>query len=468
MDETYHEYLKDESKMRGAADSISFPESEAEIGKILQVMREKQMPVTIQGGNTGVVGSAVPSRGHIMNLSRMNKVKSFFIAEEGEAFAKVEPGITLNELRKAIDRLETPKAFFWPPDPSESTATVGGIASTNAKGICFHLYGKSVSYVSGIRVMNAEGSVLDLKKGQGAIVINGESKDLLNVYLGGEGMYGVITELTLRLIPKPKEIWGVGFFFENREDGMSFSDQLKATSFEVQGAEIAAIEYLDHTVINALEMHKNNMTKVKHFPGVATHISAMVYVEIHGDQEDAIEEIAEALMMIGSSFNGDPDKTWAFSGEPEIEKMRNFLHAAAETAILHIEKVQCEDSRITKLGIDISLEEHGLKTLVSRFEKKLQKEKLKAVYWGHIGSLHIDILPGSYGEFVKGKALLETWAEKFPSSIGNAITSYGIGKLKKSIFLKTVSKARIEDIVQLKKQLDKNSLWNPGNMIEVL
>jgi len=469
MDDTYHEYLKDESKMRGAADSISFPESEAEIGKILQVMRENQMPVTIQGGKTGVVGSAVPSRGHIMNLSHMNKVKSFFIAEEGKAFLKVEPGITLKELRKAIDRLETPKAFFWPPDPSESTATVGGIASTDAKGICFQLYGKTVSYVAGIRVMNAEGSIRDLKKGQGAIVINGESKDLLDVYLGGEGMYGVITELTLRLIPKPREIWGIGFFFEDREDGMSFSDQLKATSFEVQGAKIAAMEYLDHTILNALEIHKNNMTKLKRIPDVATHIAAMVYVEIHGDQEDAIEEIAAALMTIGSGFNGDPDKTWAFSGEPEIDKMRDLLCAAAETAIFHIEKVRSEDPRITKLGIDISLEGVGLKTWVSRIEKTLQKENLNAGYWGHIGSnrLHIDILPGSYGEFVKGKALFETWAERFPAALGNAITSYGIGKLKKSIFLKTASQACIQELHQLKKQLDTHNLWNPGNMIEV-
>ena len=165
----------------------------------------------------------------------------------------------------------------------------------------------------------------------------------------------------------------------------------------------------------------------------------------------------------------DPDKTWAFFGESGIDKMRNFLHAAAETVILHIEKVRCEDPRITKLGIGISLEEHGLKTLVSRIEKTLQKEKLKAAYWGHIGSsnLHIDILPGSYREFVKGKALLETWTERFPVSLGNAITRYGVGKLKKSLFLKTVSKAYIEDIIQLKKQLDRNSLWNPKNMIEV-
>ena len=96
LTDTYHEYLKDESQLRGAADSISFPESEAEIGNILQVMRKNQMPVTIQGGKTGVVGSAVPASGHIMNLSRMNKVKSFFAAGEGEAYLKVEPGVTLN------------------------------------------------------------------------------------------------------------------------------------------------------------------------------------------------------------------------------------------------------------------------------------------------------------------------------------------------------------------------------------
>ena len=469
MADTYHAYLKDESKMRGAADSISFPESETEIGNILQVMRQNRMPVTIQGGKTGVVGSAVPMRGHIMNLSRMNKVKSFCLGEEDDAFLKVEPGLTLIELRKAIDRLATPKAFFWPPDPSESTATVGGIASTDAKGICFHLYGRSASYVAAIRVMNAEGSIRDLERGAGVIVINGKSKDLLDIYLGSEGMYGVITELTLRLIPKPGEFWGIGFFFEDREDGMSFSDQLKATSFEVQGANIAAIEYLDHTILNALEMHKNNMTNLKHIPDVGSQIAAMVYVEIHGDQEEAIEEIAAALMMIGSSCNGDPDQTWAFSGEPEIDKMRNFLHAAAETAILHIEKIRSEDPRITKLGIDISLDDVGLKTWLSRIEKTLQKEKLKGVYWGHMGSrrLHIDILPGSYGEFIKGKALFERWAERWPVSLGNAVTSYGIGKLKKSIFLKTVSKAYIEDLQQLKKQLDTHNLWNPGNMIEV-
>jgi D-lactate dehydrogenase (cytochrome) len=317
--------------------------------------------------------------------------------------------------------------------------------------------------------MNAAGSIRDLKRGHGAMVIDCESKDLLDVYLGGEGMYGVITELTLRLIPKPAEIWGIGFLFEDREDGMSFADQLRSASIEVPGAQIAAIEYLDHTIIKALGMHKRNMTGLKPFDDMTPPISAIVCVEIHGDQQEAIEEMAESMVAIGSSFNVDPEKTWAFTGEPEVDKMANLLHAAAETAILQIAKVRSEDPRITKLGLDFSLQGEGLKTWVGRIEKTLQQENLEAVYWGHIGCnrLHVDILPGNYEAFVKGKALLETWAERFPAAVRGAIRAYGIGKVKKSIFRKTATKADIETLLRLKNQLDKHDLWNPGNMIEV-
>jgi D-lactate dehydrogenase (cytochrome) len=467
MDITYHAYLEDESKMVGSADSISFPESEAEICEILQVMRDSQTPVTIQGGKTGIVGSGVPSGGHIMNLSRMNRVKSFYTTQAGETFLRVQPGITLNELRQEIARLETSQALFWPPDPSESTASVGGIAATDATGICHQLYGKSSSYVSGIRIISADGSVHDFTKGQDIIAIGGESKHLMDVYLGGEGMYGVITELTLRLIPKPRALWGIGFFFTDPGDGMSFADHLKSAIFNEPVAKIAAIEYLDPTIIQTLEMQKSSMTRLRQIPDLAPGISAMVYVEIHADREAAIEDMAESLMLIGERYNGEPDLTWAFAGELEIEKMRNFLHAAAETVILQIEKVRCEDSRITKLGIDVSIKEQGLRATVSQFEKERHKQELKTAYSGHVGadSLRIDILPENYEEFVKGRVLLETWAEKYSASIGAAITSYGIGKLKKSIFRKTVSIATIDHIIQLKKQLDKNNFWNPGNMI---
>jgi D-lactate dehydrogenase (cytochrome) len=467
MRESFHDYLKDESKLLGEAESISFPESEAEIGKVLQLMRESRTPVTIQGGKTGIVGGAVPLRGHIMNLSHMKRVKSFSMGQDGEASLTVEPGVTLKDLRKAIQRLEAPKVFFWPPDPSELTATVGGIAATNAKGICCRHYGNTASFIPGIRVMNAKGMVRDVKRGQNTLVVNGKPRDLLDVYLGSEGMFGAITEITLRLLPKPLELWGIGFFFETADNGMSFADKLNDMSFQTRGAHIAAIEYLDPTTtINALAAHHSPRVKSPHGAGTDAHRRAMVYVEIHGEQEKAIEKIAQTLMVDASKFNSDPDKTWAFSGETEIDRVKNFLYTADLTAISHIEKTRCVDSRITKLGLDFSLACNGLKTLVTRLENKLQKENLKACFRGHMGSsLHADILPESYEEFVKGKAFLETWAEKHPDSFGSAITSYGIGKLKRSIFLKTLSPACLSDIIQLKKQLDQERLWNPGNMI---
>ncbi len=466
--ESYHDYLTDESNMTGAAESISFPESEAEIIQILRLLQEKQIPVTIQGGKTGLTGAAVPLRGHIMNLSGMKRVKAFSSAEDGSALLTVESGVTLIELRKAIGRLNSPRPLFWPPESSELTATVGGVASTAAKGICAGMYGDVGFYIDSIRAINAKGAIDDIKKGQRTVSINGEPEDLLAVYLGAEGMYGVITELTLRLIPKPAETWGISFFFENREDGLSFADNLKDGPRELEGAQIAAIEYLDRATIEAIEKQKQFLSNLKALPDVPANTSAMVYVEIHGEGQEAVEAMAETLLSVAMSFHNDPSRTWAFSGELEIEKMRNFLHAAVETALLHIKKVRLEDPRITRLGIDMSLENESLKTLAGRFQEYLQEEGLSANLFGHVGNntFHINLLPKNFGDYVKGMAVLENWAEAFTVFRGTAVTEYGIGKMKKSIFRKAASKAAIERIIQLKKQLDKNNLWNPGNMLD--
>ncbi|MDA3831763.1 MAG: FAD-binding protein, partial [Spirochaetales bacterium] len=102
LDESYREYLSDESKLIGNAESISFPESEQEIRDIYQFMQKERIPITIQGGRTGVAGGAVPFGGHIINLSRMNKLSGFEISDSGENLLKVQPGVTLLELELEI------------------------------------------------------------------------------------------------------------------------------------------------------------------------------------------------------------------------------------------------------------------------------------------------------------------------------------------------------------------------------
>ena len=467
MEERYQEYLSDESKMVGKADSISFPENEGEILEIIAKMKACHTPVTIQGGKTGIAGCAVPARGHVLNLSHMNQVKDFNKTAQGESLLKVEPGMTLLELKKAIKKLKNEEELFWPPDPTESSSTVGGIASCGAKGICSRLYGDTRKYIQAVRVIQWDGSVKEIKRGETTVSFLGREKDLLDVYLGGEGMFGILAELTLRLEPRPKEMWGISFFFEKKEDAFTFADNLMTEDLQVEGASIAAAEYMDRATIDAIEERKEMMTALKELPDVGAEVAAMIYIEIHGMAEEAVEEIAEILMELAVRCDSDPDRAWAVSGETEIEKMRVFRHAAAESANLLIEKIRQKEPRITKLGTDMSLDKEDFQSVIAKYEADIAQAGLKACIFGHIGGnhLHINILPEDYEEYEKGCKLFEAWAKEIAAQQGKVVTEHGVGKLKKPLFLQTASKDCIEEIQRLKHTYDPAGMWNPENMI---
>lgn len=468
MEERYVEYLSDESKMIGKACSISFPENEEEILDVVFKMRESNTQITVQGGKTGIAGCAVPTKGHIINLSSMNKVREFIKTDDGEFLLTVEPGITLLELKKSIKKLKNKEELCWPPDPTEPSATVGGIASCDAKGICAYLYGDSKEYIQAVRVIECDGKIKEIERGEHIISFLEGEKDLLDVYLGGEGMFGILTEITLKLQIKPKEMWGISFFFENKKDVFAFADNLMKEDLQVEGASIAAVEYIDRATIDEIEKRKEFMIKLKELPNVDSEFSSMIYIEIHGSMEEAIEEVAEKLMEMAMNHNSDPDRAWAVSGDSEIERMRAFRHAAAEAVNLFIERVRNKESRITKLGTDMSLEE-DFGMVISKYEEDIEKEGLKACIFGHVSGnhLHVNILPESYEEYKKGCRLFEKWSEEIGKKQGKVVTEHGVGKLKKSMFLQTAPKDYIEEIKRMKNTYDPIGMWNPDNMIDV-
>ncbi len=456
MSEKYWQYLSDESKMLGEAESISFPESEEEVLKIVAKMRKDNIPITVQGGKTGIAGCAVPLRGHILNLSNMTQVKAFIKTDTGDRLLKVSPGITLLELKKTINKLKDKEELFWPPDPTEASATVGGIVSCDAKGICSYLYGDTRNYIEQLRVVQSDGTILEV------------SHEEMDKYIGGEGMLGILTEITLRLQPKPKEIWGISFFFENKHDVLCFAQELSKKEQNITGACVAAIEYMDRATIDIIQERKEMMTKLQELPDVDTEICAMVYIEIHGNEEESVEQIAEILMELAEMHNSNADKAWAVSGDIEIEKMRAFRHAAAESTNLLIEKTRQEEPSITKLSTDMCIESESFKTIVTKYEEDLKKEGLKACIFGHIygNHLHVNILPQNDKEYKKGHALIEKWAKETALKKGKIVTEHGVGKLKKNIFLKTASREIINKILVLKNRYDPTRMWNPDNMIE--
>lgn len=467
LDERYTDYLSDESGLQGRAESISFPQSEEDVVAVVRRMKEEGKNITIQGGKTGILGGSVPSGGHLMNLSRFKEVKEF--STEGGYFLTVEPGVSLEELKAATDRLKIDVPLYWPPDPTEKTASVGGVVSCGSAGCTAGYYGRTAEYVEAVRVVDAEGTV---------------HEGPADTYLSREGILGVITEITLRLIEKPKEVWGIGFFFPSDEDALRFAEGLQERYYQVSagteepagaspGTEEAlveeapaAMEYLDRATLDLVEERKEFLSAIKDLPGVPEGTAAMVYLEIHGASDADIEAVVEPVMELAAECGSDPEEAWAVSG-PDIEKLRAFRHAAAESVNLKIGEARRNCPEITKLGTDMSVPGIPFARLVTGYRDAMVAAGLEGVIFGHIAGnhLHVNLLPESREQYEAGKVMLRKWAAECRDAGGSIITEHGVGKLKVSLFAEYGDRGRLEELRRLKNDLDPEGLWNPGTVI---
>ena len=462
----YEEYLTDESKYSGYADSISFPETSGEAAEILKELSDRKVPITIQGAKTGIVGAAIPKGGHILNLSHMNQVLDSWMEEDGTGRISVQPGINLIDLRKEINNLFRKNPQFWPVDPTETSASDGGIAASGAQGISRILYGKSEQYIESVSIMNYRGQTIKLRRGENRELSDTEQADALELVLGKEGTTGIITELTLKLVPKPEAVWGIAFFFEEDADAAKFVDDLKTGMPESGSAAIAAVEYIDRISLDMIESRKATMTKIKELPDIRPEVAAMIYTEIHG-AEEGIEEIAEHLMETAMERGSDSEEAWAVSEEAEVEKLHVFRHAAAETVNLFIEEQHREDGRITKLGMDM-LSEGTFADVLEAFAEELAAAGLKGCIFGHAmeNHLHVNILPETYEEYCRGVELVRRWALRIKNEQGALIGEHGVGKLKREMLGDLLPEEYIEKCKKAKELFDAENMLNRGNILE--
>src|SRR5947208_13303055 len=174
---------------------VVFARSTDDISKLLQFASREKIPVTARGGGFGYVGGCVPGRGGIvLSLIRMNRIKEISF---GDAVAIVEPGVFTADLKAAVRA----QKLFYPPDPaSMKDCTIGGNVATNAGGPRCLKYGVTRNYVIGLEVVLANRDVL---RTGGRVHKNKTGFNLIGLFVGSEGMLGVVTEITLRLLPLP-------------------------------------------------------------------------------------------------------------------------------------------------------------------------------------------------------------------------------------------------------------------------
>lgn len=524
----YDEYMRDESRKTGYADSISFPGTETEIMEILKFCKNENRKVTIQGARTGITAGAVPQGGHILNLTSMNRIEGLRYDSENDVFyITVQPGVLLADLRKAIlhkdfetdgwqehslkalEIMKNSGAYFFPPDPTETSASIGGMVACNASGARSYRYGPTRNYIEGLRVVLPDGSALSLRRGKHKAnghnfrlvadtgrVIEGKfpeytipdiknasgyyirkDMDLIDLFIGSEGTLGIITQIELRLIKEPSEIWGLMFFFNKEDFAIEFVKALRKnksakshikTNDGSGTAEFspAAIEYFNGDALKLLMDQKETNAAFSNIPYVDKRFNSAVYVEIHGDNEDeAMESMGEALERAERCGGCEPD-TWVADTPQLMENMKLFRHAVPEVVNLLVDQLRRNDPNITKLGTDMAVPDDMLEEVMQMYRADLNHEGFNSVMFGHIGDnhIHVNILPKSIEEYEKGKELYKKWAKRVLDSGGTVSAEHGIGKLKVDFLRMMYGQGGIDGMKSIRKTFDPDSKLNEGNL----
>ena len=230
------EYLSDAmGRHTGTADALVFPDSTDEVSRIMRYAHDEGIPVTPRGAGTNLVGSTIPNGGIVLDLSGMNRILE---VDRSTLTATVEPGVILEDFQACVEGMN----LFYPPDPGEKRATIGGNISTNAGGMRAVKYGVTRDYVRGLEVVLANGDVLETGSKN---VKDASGLDIKDLIAGSEGTLGIITKCILRLIPKPEKTLSVVVTYSSLDTGIR-----GVISILRSGAAPTSAEFAERSVID--------------------------------------------------------------------------------------------------------------------------------------------------------------------------------------------------------------------------
>ncbi len=492
LGDNHADYLRDESRLSGTAEFIAFPGTEEDVRAVVASVAESGGSLTVQGARTGIAGGAVPKGGLVLNLSRLNKIGHCDV-ESG--LLNVQAGALLTEVRAAAEA----QHLFFPPDPTETSASIGGMIATNASGALSFYYGPTRKWVESLRVVLADGSLLVLRRGESRVaghafsvtteegqLISGRlpgirmprvksaagyyvapEMDLIDLFMGMEGTLGIITEAQLRVIPRPAAVAGLTLFLPSTEAALSYVRLARGEGVAGQAGLVTrpvAIEYFNHDTLSLLRRMKQEGKVTGAIPALLARYHTAVYLEFHGDAEAGVEAAAMAAIEAATAVGGNDEDTWYAASARDLEAQKAFRHAVPESVNLLISERRRGEPGITKLGTDMSVPDAALEEVMALYQDGLAASGLESVIFGHIGNnhVHVNILPRTLAEYDCGKALYQTWAQRVVELGGSVSAEHGIGRLKAALLALMVGAEGMAQMRELKRLFDPGLRLNPG------
>jgi glycolate oxidase len=424
--------------MKSRPGAVVFPESTGEVASCMRLAREAGVPVVSRGSGTGLSGGSVPlANGLVVCLTRLDQIIE---VDEKNLTLRAQSGV----ITKEIDDAAAAVGLFYPPDPgSMKISTIGGNVAENSGGLRGLKYGVTRDYIMALEVVLPDGTVTMLGNKCVKDVAGYSMKDL---FVGSEGTLGIVTEVTLRLLPRPPA----------RRTMLALYDEMAAAA-ETISAIIAAkiipctLEFLDQMTVRCVE----DFAQI----GLPTDVEAVVLMETDG--HPAVVEEEAARMVELAKANGAREVTVAADAQEGAK-----LASARRSAFSALARM-----RPTTILEDVTVPRSELARMVSFIAEVASKRRLEIGTFGHLGdgNLHPTFLTNEKDgdEMHRVEEALQEIVDETLRVGGTVTGEHGVGLAKKQFLKDQLGEGSFELMRTIKKSLDPSGLLNPGKIFDL-
>src|SRR3954451_1459109 len=500
-------FLEDAAHFPGGfAAGVCTPASEAEVAAVLR-LSASVLPV---GAQSSLTGGATPRGEVILSTSHLSRVLA-----SGDDWIRVEAGMTLVELDAALTKI----GKHYPPVPTFTGAFAGGIVATNAAGAATFKYGTTREWVRALTVVLANGDVLEVVRGTTRAHADGffeivlsdriarvpvprytmpdvaktsagyfaaPGMDLIDLFIGAEGTLGVITDVTLRVLPERPRMCLAFVPFDERDAALAFVTRLRDAARETwrtadpRGLDVSAIEHLDARCLALLREDGADAANGVAIPARAA-IALLITLEVPAaiTQAAAFEEIGRAreadapdtaLVRFCRALDaaGVLDRVEiAVPGDTARERQLLALREAVPAGVnARVGRAKRLDPRIAKPAADMIVPFEHLGDLLTIYDAEFRARGLDAAVWGHIsdGNLHPNVIPRSIDEMESGTAAIRAFGREVIRLGGSPLAEHGVGRnpVKQQLLIDLYGADGVEQMRAVKRSLDPECKLAPG------
>ena len=445
-------FLSDASGYKGTAERLVVPGNVSEIAETVRACSSAIIPLTVAGAGTGLTGARSPQGGWVLSLERFRKLE----IQPGRA--RCGAAVSLADLHAAAART----GQFFGPNPTEISASVGGVIATNAGGARSFHYGSVRRHVLALQVTFMDGETVEIRRGDKvdfpfrAVRVPAVTKNAAGYFLkpdlewvdllaGSEGTLGIISEAELQLLPEPAAILSGVVFFRDDETALDAVDAWRDLP------ELRLLEFMDGMALRLLRSS---------YPDIPGHAEAALLVEqnLTGEDDPEVEAWLDRLADQGALG----DESWFGFRAADRERFRQLRHTLPSTLVERVRR-----NGYPKFGTDFAVPIARHRELHEQYKKRCgELFPGQHTVFGHVGDAnnHVNLLPETADQAKRGEDLIDEFAGYVIGLGGTVAAEHGIGKTKTGLLEMMYAPEEIDAMREVKRRLDPDWLLGRGTI----